>query len=186
MNRNIEIKARVLELQALTDRVRDIADHGPEIIEQEDTFFRSAKGRLKFRKFSDSKGELIYYERSDHQGPKECQYFIYPTSKPAEFVEILSRSVGVRGVVIKRRILYTAGQTRIHLDEVKDLGHFMELEVVLRPDQNSQDGERIAKELMRRLKIDESSLIECAYIDLIERRNNKSSKSDEWVSQGRC
>jgi predicted adenylyl cyclase CyaB len=171
----VEIKARVPDLAAFSDRVKPIADFGPQVIDQEDTFFHSTRGRLKFRKFLHSSGELIYYERPDARNPTECRYFICPTTKPDELLELLTQSNGVRGVVRKRRILYTAGQTRIHLDEVDELGHFVELEVVLRQDQNSEDGIRIAEDLMNRLLIDENSLVERAYIDLIEGKKSNSS-----------
>ena len=59
MKRNIEIKARLRDFDSIIKRVEEIADNGPVIIEQEDTFFNCSRGRLKLRKFSDSKGELI-------------------------------------------------------------------------------------------------------------------------------
>jgi adenylate cyclase class IV len=70
--------------------------------------------------------------------------------------------------VRKKRRLYLAGQTRIHLDRVDDLGAFIELEVVLEPDQTQSDGTRIAERLMRDLAVDPERLVEGAYIDLIE------------------
>jgi predicted adenylyl cyclase CyaB len=168
MNRNIEIKARVRDFEALLDRVVRIADSGPIIIDQEDTFFRSRKGRLKLRKFSESEGELIFYDRPDAVTPTECNYVLLPVSTPKKLCRVLSDSLGIRGVVRKRRTLYLAGQTRIHLDDVEGLGRFVELEVVLRDGQSSSDGERIAHDLMSRLGIDESELLERAYIDLLE------------------
>lgn len=74
----------------------------------------------------------------------------------------------MRGVVRKVRRLYLAGQTRIHLDDVEGLGHFMELEVVLRPGQSEAEGQTIAKTLMEKLGVIESDLLECAYMDLLE------------------
>ena len=68
MARNIEIKARVPDMAALTERVADLADDGPTQIYQFDTFFRCDTGRLKLRKFSDSHGELIFYRRADESG----------------------------------------------------------------------------------------------------------------------
>ena len=42
---------------------------------------------------------------------------------------MLSLALDVRGVVKKTRYLYMVGQTRVHVDQVDNLGDFMELEV---------------------------------------------------------
>ncbi|MCK5852521.1 class IV adenylate cyclase, partial [bacterium] len=78
-------------------------------------------------------------------------YLIYETSKPDELRNLLATSLGEIITVKKKRELYITGQTRIHLDEVDELGTFMELEVVLRPDQSPEDGQIIASELMEKL-----------------------------------
>jgi predicted adenylyl cyclase CyaB len=172
MRRNVEIKARITDMAALTARVKSLADQGPEILRQEDTFFNSGQGRLKLRKFSDSQGELIYYERPDIDQPAECQYRITPTSEPDKVIDMLSRSHGVRGVIRKKRTLYLADQTRIHLDEVEGLGTFLELEVVLRPNQDSSDGVQLAEKLMTQLGVDPADLVKTAYIDLLPDRES--------------
>ncbi|UCG52925.1 MAG: class IV adenylate cyclase [Candidatus Latescibacterota bacterium] len=168
MRRNIEIKARVANLATLVRRVRSIADEGPTIIDQEDTFFHSPRGRLKLRKFSESKGELIYYDRPDLVEPAECRYLRSMTSTPDELLHILSSSLGVRGIVRKRRTLYCVGHTRIHLDAVEALGQYVELEVVLSPDQDAAYGVRVAQDLIEKLGIAKTELVDKAYIDLLD------------------
>ena len=168
MKRNVEIKARVSDLATMSRLAESISDSGPTVIEQEDTFFHTSRGRLKLRKFSASEGEIIYYERGDAEDPAECRYMLAATSEPTTLVEILSSSLEVRGIVRKTRTLYIAGQTRIHLDEVEGLGSFVELEVVLRPDQSTEDGTGIANDLMGQLGIGKSDLVAKAYIDLLE------------------
>jgi adenylate cyclase class IV len=74
-------------------------------------------------------------------------------------------------VVEKRRQVIHIGQTRLHLDDVVGLGIFLELEVVLRENQSSEEGAAIALELMAALGIEPASLIDVAYIDLLEARS---------------
>ena len=170
MAANIEIKARVDDFEALKTRAKSISDKPLEVIPQEDIFFNTEKGRLKLRILAPERGELIYYERPDQDGPKRSEYHLAKTNDPENLRTALSLALGIRGVVKKTRYLYMAGQTRIHLDDVEGLGQFMELEVVMREDQNDAEGQAIAEDLMRRLGVREDALLEGAYMDLLESR----------------
>lgn len=170
MAANIEIKARVDDFEILKTRAESISDKPLEVILQEDIFFNTEKGRLKLRILAPERGELIYYERPDRDGPKRSEYHLAKTNDPENLKTALSLALGIRGVVKKTRYLYMTGQTRIHLDEVEGLGQFMELEVVMREDQNDAEGQVIAEDLMRRLGVREDALLEGAYMDLLESR----------------
>ena len=154
MARNVEIKARITDLEALVTRVAMIADREPTEIIQDDTFFNCAQGRLKLRNFPDGKGELIFYERADESGPKESFYLISKTSEPDNLREILQRAYGTSGRVKKQRMLYFFGRTRIHVDLVENLGSFLELEVVLEEQENVEVGYAEAKSLLSELGVD--------------------------------
>ncbi|XP_071274518.1 uncharacterized protein [Agelaius tricolor] len=80
---------------------------------------------------------------------------------------VLSQSLGVLGTVRKERLLFLLGQTRLHLDRVQGLGDFLELEVVLQPEQSEEDGQRLARELLQEFGIGEQDLISGAYLDLL-------------------
>jgi predicted adenylyl cyclase CyaB len=136
---------------------------------QEDTFFEVPYGRLKLREFGDGTAELIQYERPDTLEPSECRYIRHATDDPASLKETLTRSLGIRAVVNKKRTVYLVGQTRIHFDEVEDLGKFIELEVMLRQGENAESGAAIAEDLMIKLRIGKIDLIESAYVDLLEK-----------------
>ena len=166
MPRNIEIKARVADLSAIEAKARLIATEGPQDIAQDDTFFKCGSGRLKLREFSETRGQLIYYARDDAAGPKVSDYWISETAVPAGMRETLSHALGVVGRVRKRRRLYIADRTRIHLDKVEGLGSFVELEVVLREDESPDKGEETARRIMQSLGIGEGELVEGAYVDL--------------------
>ena len=169
MAKNIEIKARVRDIERAAEIVARLSDSPEEILQQEDIFFNVPQGRLKLRIFSDGAGELIFYQRDDLPQPKASNYFISKVSDPYSLREVLSKALGVRGVVKKQRRLFLAGQTRVHLDDVDGLGHFVELEVVLRENQMEHDGRKIAQDLMRQLEINESDLLSGAYIDMMKR-----------------
>ena len=167
MRRNVEVKTRIASVAALKPVAARIADTGPLEIFQDDTFFRCPSGRLKLRTFSNDSGELIYYRRSDELGPKESFYLRSQTSTPAILRDSLSLAYGEVGRVRKRRMLFLVGRTRIHLDVVENLGHFLELEVVLSADESVEDGVAEANRVMELLGIQKSQLIDGAYVDLL-------------------
>lgn len=167
MARNIEIKARIDDLERLRGRVAAIADRGPIEIRQDDTFFACDRGRLKLREFSPAEGELIFYQRANESGPKPSFYVISPTADPASLRESLTLAYGQAGRVLKVRTLYLVGRTRIHLDRVSGLGHYLELEVVLDDNEEQVAGIGEARRLMERLGVAPSQLVEGAYVDLL-------------------
>lgn len=167
MARNIEIKARLGHIGDVLPRAAALADQGPVPITQDDTFFTCPNGRLKLRAFADGSGELIFYRRADQAGPKTSFYVRTPTADPAGLREALTLAHGQAGRVRKQRTLYIAGRTRIHLDVVEGLGHFLELEVVLQEGDPPEAGEREAEALMRALGITPGQLVEAAYVDLL-------------------
>lgn len=169
MARNVEIKARIDSVEALLARAQRSADGPPDRMEQDDTFFQCAYGRLKLREFGDGTGELIHYERADSEGPKLSDHVRAPTTDPAALREALMRAHGMIGRVRKTRWLLLVGQTRIHLDRVEGLGDFIEIEVALRDEQSVAEGEAIAERLMGALGIERDQRLAGAYLDLLAR-----------------
>jgi phosphinothricin acetyltransferase len=167
MPRNIEIKARVADESRLRRRIEALCSAAPERLVQHDTFYRGARGRLKLRRFADGSAELIHYERADATGPRSSVYSRCAVDEPDALAVVLERAFGVLGVVRKERLLYLAGETRVHLDRVDGLGTFVELEVVLAPEQTEAYGRGRASELMGELGIEATDLVAAAYVDLL-------------------
>jgi predicted adenylyl cyclase CyaB len=165
--RNIEIKARIENVALLTPKVAELASEGPLEIAQDDTFFACNQGRLKLRAFSNDAGELIFYQRANQTGPKESFFLRSPTSAPGILRESLSLAYGQIGRIRKYRTLFLVGRTRVHLDRVEGLGHFLELEVMLVDDEPAEQGIREASDLMAELGIQPAQLVEGAYLDLM-------------------
>lgn len=178
MARNIEIKARIDSVDALLPRARAIADDGPTEIVQDDTFFPCPNGRLKLRAFSETAGELIFYQRPDRAGPKESFYVISRTPSPNTLREVLSLAYGASGRIRKHRTLFMVGRTRVHLDRVEGLGEFLELEVVLSENETTESGVKVAHELLAKLGISTKQLIVGAYIDLLRQTAPSAAPRD--------
>ena len=168
MARNVEIKARVRELDAIRAKAAALASGPGEILQQTDTFFAVPAGRLKVREFSDGSGELIAYERPNQPGPKESSYSRFTCLNARALTATLSRVLPTRGTVVKQREVFLIGRTRVHLDQVEGLGFFVELEVVLAPGEPAEDGTREAHGLLDALDIPQAALVAEAYIDLLE------------------
>ncbi|KAM4615491.1 uncharacterized protein ACJ7VT_010590 isoform 1-T3 [Polymixia lowei] len=183
MPSNVEIKARLNNVTQFAEKASQLSQSEGTVIRQKDTFFNSSQGRLKLRDFMDSglscsggavfpaeldgTGQLIFYKRSDTNGPKLSSYSISPTQDPQGLRTVLSDALGVKGEVRKERRLFLIGQTRVHLDTVEGLGQYMELEVVMRPDQSIEEGQQVARGLMEQLCVSEASLVTGAYMDLL-------------------
>jgi len=172
MPSNIEIKAYARNFAEIRRRAEELSPKPVEILRQEDTFFNVGMGRLKLRILSADKGQLIYYTRPDQEGPKRSDYHISHTSDAENLKRVLELAYGIRGLVRKTRYLYLVGQTRIHLDDVENLGQFMELEVVLSEGQSDLEGQAIAEGLMTSLGVESIDLLEGAYMDLLEKSSN--------------
>ncbi len=166
-SRNVEIKARIASVEAMAPRVAALADQGPVEIEQDDTFFVCERGRLKLRALSATEGQLIFYRRANQAGPKESRFVISPTASPDSLRDALTLAYGSAGRVRKHRTLYLVGRTRIHLDRVESLGHFLELEVVLAEGESPDAGVKEARALMTALGLADDQLIDGAYVDLL-------------------
>jgi adenylate cyclase len=149
----------------MLQRAAALADGPVQELQQEDVFFTVPRGRLKLRT-QNGTSELIYYFRENASGPRESSYLCIPIPDAASARQMLALVHGQRGIIRKTRRLYIAGQTRIHLDRVENLGDFLELEVVLRDRQSVEEGAAIARGLMGRLGIREEHLVDRAYIDL--------------------
>lgn len=175
MARNIEIKARIDDFSALYAKLALLSDLPPELVDQDDTFFACSHGRLKLRTLAVDRGQLIFYRREDRAGPKTSFYTISETADPDSLRETLTLAYGSVGRVIKQRTLFMVGQTRLHLDRVKDLGDFLEFEVVLAEHETQAQGIRVAEELLERLDIQRQELIDCAYVDLLRERQSRES-----------
>ncbi|MCZ6652771.1 MAG: class IV adenylate cyclase [Planctomycetota bacterium] len=187
MNRNIEIKATCDDLDGVRAAARELSARLAGIEEQCDTYFRTARGRLKLRRrFLNIEGdgagvgherfELIWYQRPDTTTAKGSDYHLIHVIDGSELRRILADGLGVLAEVHKRRTVYLWRNVRIHLDEVERLGSFVELEAIV--DESGDEASARAKidHLREALDIQPDQLIDVSYSELLLSANSSSTK----------
>ena len=163
--RNVEIKARDADPATTLERALALGASDEGIVAQRDTYFGGARGRLKLREQEPGGAQLIAYARPDGEEARTSDYRLAEVGDPAALREALDAALGTRVVVDKRRHLLLWEGVRIHLDTVRGLGTFLELEGVAAPGSDlSAERARVAQ-LSEALGLDESRILADSYSD---------------------
>jgi adenylate cyclase class 2 len=164
---NIEIKATCSDQEKVRDFLTSHHADSKGIYHQIDSYFNVNNGRLKLREGTIEKF-LIFYEREDKEGPKQSNIILYPFDPNSSLKEILIRSLGLLVVVDKSREIYFIDNVKFHIDTVKNLGTFIEIEAI---DSEGNIGkEKLLEQCNAYLShfgIKESDLIPVSYSDLL-------------------
>jgi len=167
---NIEIKARSSN-QALIRNI--LKTHNARFIgvdHQIDTYFKVNSGRLKLRE-GNIENSLVHYERENKEGPKQSNVTFYKSQDKTSLKEILTKALGILIVVDKSREIYFIDNVKFHIDDVKDLGTFVEIEAL---DSNNSIGkEKLFQQCnfyLDLFKISGEDLISNSYSDLLKQR----------------
>lgn len=167
---NIEIKAR----SADNGRIRGILKaQGADfrgLDHQIDTYFKVPSGRLKLRE-GNIEHNLIYYQRSSDLGPKQSDIMVHHIVPGTDLKNILIASLGVLAVVDKQREIYFIDNVKFHLDNVWNLGDFVEIEAIDKvPSIGREKLLEQCNRYMALLGISEADLVSCSYSDLLLRK----------------
>lgn len=164
---NIEIKARCEN----PDHIRTILNkHNADFKgtdHQIDTYFKVPEGRLKLRRGT-IENNLIFYKRSNQKGPKSSNINLVPAEHPEKLHTLLESALGIKVVVDKEREIYFIDNVKFHIDEVKGLGSFVEIEAI--DEDRSIGKEKLHQQCQKYLqlfKIQEDQLVAESYSDLL-------------------
>lgn len=161
---NLELKIKV---SSHDDMIKRINENGGKCIStliQKDTYYKFDKGLLKLRE-QNGKYELVKYKRNEKEGERWSDYSLL-FLKGENVEEYLNDLFTIETVVEKERKLYIYENTRIHLDSVKDLGKFLELETVVKNITKEEAIEEFEK-VVKFLELDVDNQIRKSYKDLI-------------------
>ena len=165
--RNIELKARLGDLESARRTAAAIATKRSVVQEQVDTYFHCRHGRLKLRQIDNLRAQLVCYARPDGPQAKASDYQLVPIANPQTLKSALRVALGVRCVVRKRREIFLYHNVRVHLDEVAGLGSFLEFEAVLGPDVDDSAGQAQLDELTAKFALQPADLVSGSYADMM-------------------
>lgn len=167
--KNLEAKFRLDDLARAESRALAKGYARGAILNQRDTFFRVANGKLKMRE-EERGAVLIFYRRGNRQQLMLSEYELVPVADPATTRQILDGALGTLAVVEKTRILLTRDNLRLHLDRVASLGQFGEIEAVIAEADDPERSRAAVDETLAALGIVPADLIDVSYFEMLARR----------------
>ena len=167
LRRNIELKARLPSLQLARDCAKRVATGYLGVQRQIDTYFAATRGRLKLREIDGGVAQLIWYQRADAPRARGSDYLLVQVEHAEDLKLALARAHGIRGIVAKRREVFLHQFVRLHLDQVTELGNFIEFEAVLSPEVAEESGYAEIHELCREFNIESQDILRVSYSDMM-------------------
>lgn len=168
---NVELKAELRDLPLARLIAKAVGATFILTLDQVDTYYRIASGKLKKRETIGEPVEYIFYERPLKATAKLSQFVIYSEEQARE--RFGTEPLPVWVVVKKKRELYMHGNVRIHLDSVEGLGNFLEFEALVSRDHDIAACTQLVQQLREKFAPVLGELIDCGYADLLARQEEE-------------
>ena len=167
---NLELKA--YNAQTKADKIAiSMKQYFSDTLSQTDAYYKTRTGqRLKIRSENNSKGDRTYailYDRPDTESAKLSTYTFYEIQNPDIFEKVFGVALEKEIEVVKIRQLYLYKNARIHVDNVLNLGTFIEIEVVIRNPESEPDPSELMNELIGLLDIGDETRISVGYREML-------------------
>lgn len=160
---NLELKIQLQSHLALKKILLEVGAENRGILNQKDVYYSVKRGLLKLR-IENGYESLIFYNRNEVTENRWSDFEVLKfTGEGAE--KFFNNLFDVEAVVEKKRELFYYDDTRIHLDSVKLLGKFLELETLVI--NGKRDAKKRFEKIKNLLKLDESKQIRKSYKDLL-------------------
>lgn len=177
---NIEIKARCHDLKKARSIATQIQTAYLGVLRQVDTYFVTKTGRLKLREINNESAQLIPYVKGYQTGPMKSDYALMSVDNPSLVKDLFNKLLGIEFVVDKNREVFLFENVRIHLDEVVNLGTFIEFEAVCANDseqEHIQQQNKVAN-LMKTFEIRVDDLLDLSYVDYLAPESRRAQSHD--------
>lgn len=169
MPTNLELKIKVDNPAELLAMLKEINAEFKGELEQVDVYYKIKNGLLKLRLENGSQ-TLIKYFRNEKTGNRWSDYQLISLERN-DARKYLKDILKEETVVEKKRLLYLYDNTRIHLDTVKGLGSFLELETLVV--NGKEDAGKRFEKVAGLLSLNKKNEIRKSYRDLMLEQKRK-------------
>lgn len=179
----IEIKVKVENPEKIKGRLEALGFKFSKKENQEDTYFKS-----KFQSFEKT-GEVLRFRKRGllsgiitYKGPKlksgikareEIEVNVDNSSETMKLLKKLGCEPWI--TVEKERETYKYDEITVSLDKVKDLGHFMEIEIIIEGIQSKLRAEQQILNLLNRIGCSKNLIERRTYLELILEKHKSAS-----------
>lgn len=170
MPQNLELKVKLASHKEVKKHLKNIKASFIKTLNQKDVYYKIPNGLLKLR-IENGKQSIIKYMRNEKGKDRFSNYEVLHFSS-GDSEKFFKDFFKIETVVEKKRKLFMYDYTRIHLDEVKGLGDFLELETLVI--NGKADAKKRFKTIIGLLDLVKYDEIRKSYRDLM--LENKKSK----------
>lgn len=162
---NLELKIRIESFRQFENILKKNRAEYKKTLKQKDIYYKFNHGLLKLRIENGTYTLIKYFRDENNKRWSNYELLELKGKDPEKYLnEILTQEV----VVEKSRKLYLYNNTRIHLDEVKNLGKFLELETLLISDR--KEATKRFNEMKLLLGIENAEEIRKSYKNLLMKK----------------
>jgi predicted adenylyl cyclase CyaB len=167
---NLEIKVQLKSHKNVKTILNSIGAEFMGILKQKDIYYKGKSQLLKLR-IQGNRYEFIRYNR-DESGKTRWSNYDIIDMQGKKIPEFLQSILTVETIVEKKRELWYFDDTRIHLDTVKGLGQFLELETLVLK-KGRKDAEKRFDYMVNTLDLDVKGQIRSSYRTLMLKTSKK-------------
>lgn len=164
---NVEIKARCADLSVIENLLNGQNARFVGTDMQRDVYFKVANGRLKLR-IGTIENQLIHYQRTESDAVRVADVLLYAHAQEPDLEAILTRALGILTIVEKTRKIFFIENVKFHLDSIKNLGTFVEIEAI---DRQNNLGEAYLRQqcnfYINLFDLKADDFLYCSYCDLL-------------------
>ena len=170
---NLELKVKLKSFSGVNKLLKEINAVFVKTLNQKDVYYKNHGELLKLR-IENGEQSIIKYLRDEKGSDRFSDYEVLDF-KNGNAEKFFNKIFKIEAVVQKKRQLFMFDNTRVHLDLVKGLGNFLELETLVI--NGKADAKKRYSEIIKLLKLDQYQSIRKSYRNLmIESRNDSNKK----------